>query len=428
VGIFSRKARPLPSYVGVPLENRFADIPWQEGLASAGISRSSLTFAEVVDNVRGMAPGYYGPHAPMLSVDTALLLAWPGHIALAFAEGSKVVVLTRDLSDAEVMKTRGGHIFLKFRHDTSDAWMFDALSADSAAGKRMAGILTALRSSGGTSTGLPVDKTAASEPPPTAVSPKASPRAADIEMMRTGAEQGNPVMMHAYGLWWMEQGDLTKAEHWWERAVSAGNAGAVYELGVLAEQRGQLDVAERWYRRSMDAGEQRAVYNLGLLLYKHLGAEDEGRAVISRAAELGDMNAMYAMGTFREDEGRIEEGLAWYKKAAEAGNLIAMNWLGNLAEQRGEPDLALSWWHRAADGGQENAMVSIAQHHVERDDLRGALPWSLRAAEAGYPLGMFFHSQILGLLGERTEVYRWMERAARAGHQEAIRIVGIDGP
>ena len=69
--------------------------------------------------------------------------------------------------------------------------------------------------------------------------------------------------MHYLGARFQErggEGDVTRAEEWYQRAADAGNVRAMVNLGgLLMERGGEGDVAraEEWYRRAADSGDPR---------------------------------------------------------------------------------------------------------------------------------------------------------------------------
>jgi TPR repeat protein len=69
--------------------------------------------------------------------------------------------------------------------------------------------------------------------------------------------------------------------------------------------------------------------------------------------------------------------------------------LGNLCAQSKPPDLAATqaWWTKAADAGDSNAMYNLAILFASSDP-RTAIAWIEKAAAAG-------HSEALAFLNER---------------------------
>jgi uncharacterized protein len=120
---------------------------------------------------------------------------------------------------------------------------------------------------------------------------------------------------------------------------------------------------------------------------------------------------------------------------AEAGDALAQLRLGELyydghgvAEDDRE---ALRWFERAARGGLAEAQFRLgnlyAYGHAPvpdgSDPVRVAAPWYFEAARQGhadaqYSLGILFLTGS-GVLANRDEAERWMERAAAAGHADA---------
>ena len=87
---------------------------------------------------------------------------------------------------------------------------------------------------------------------------------------------------------------------------------------------------------------------------------DEGVALLEKAAEQGQVHAVFALGSIHYARKEYEQALAWFTKAAEAGLPEAMFFLGScLVTGEGvaapDPPAAMNWYRRAADAGHGGA-------------------------------------------------------------------------
>ena len=110
-------------------------------------------------------------------------------------------------------------------------------------------------------------------------------------------------------------------------------------------------------------------------------------------AKMGNRRAMYELGvdiwkntSGRQDE--IDKAIYWITKAAENGEVDAMYEIGSIHEMGGGPKpKAIFWYRKGAEAGDRFCMIKLA-----------------KAYEYGY----------LGLPKDRTEAAKWFEAARRA--------------
>ena len=108
---------------------------------------------------------------------------------------------------------------------------------------------------------------------------------------------------------------------------------------------------------------------------------DADRAALERAAEAGDVDAMYNLGVMLvEDEPEVAR--RWYERAAEAGHAPAMNNLGTLVVEE-DLEAARRLYSRSAEAGNPAAMVNLGVLQSRSGDLGGARALFERAAELG---------------------------------------------
>ncbi|MDE6577277.1 MAG: hypothetical protein K2K58_03800, partial [Muribaculaceae bacterium] len=200
--------------------------------------------------------------------------------------------------------------------------------------------------------------------------------------------------------------------------------------------------------------------------------------LFERAAELGNVGAMFNLALYYEHGDRIpkdiHKALKWYKAAAEKGDATSMVNLGSLLED-GPEDIqnhkeAFQWFLKAAESGYTVAWNEVAHCYkygigVERSadkayenylkatdtedpsmtyfnlyllyadgkaceqNLEKAVPWLIRAAEmkssvANYHLGLLYKNGV-GVEQDGMEAFRRFKISAEGGHPHALYELGI---
>lgn len=167
------------------------------------------------------------------------------------------------------------------------------------------------------------------------------------------------------------------------------------------------------------------------------GRQEEGLALLERAAAAGDAKANALLGWLYANtpEGLpkvdFDKALQYYQRAAAAGDAdaaynIAVHYTHGLGVAR-DPATALAWFMRAAEMGNRAAFSSIGMFHETGTtvpvDLAVARDWYRRGAEAGDPASMFNYGQfLLRGTGGGTDAKAgrgWIEKAAAAGEPTA---------
>ena len=205
----------------------------------------------------------------------------------------------------------------------------------------------------------------------------------------------------------------------------------------------RLDLSQ--LRARAEAGDTTAMTELG----QRLGWDGdypegrEGRRWIDRAADLGDREAMYALGAaydngyygVTKDEAAA---LEWYGRAGERGQKTAEALFENLATKR--PDLPRARaWHRseiasvmsAALAGKPRAMDRLVELHDRLGEEDEAWRWARASAKTGDDYSMV-------LLGQRlldpahgtpapVEAAAWFEHAAACGGYQGAKAAWLRG-
>jgi TPR repeat protein len=201
-----------------------------------------------------------------------------------------------------------------------------------------------------------------------------------------------------------------------------------------ADPRNPFAGAAGWYQKAADLGNVSAMYNLA---GKYQDAGNDARAVewYRKAAQVGHADAMNRL-AFRYEQGKgadrnPEEAMKWYHQAAEAGNKHAMHNLALVCAEKGNHRDALQWFTKAAALGGTEAMncmgVSYLQGRGVDVNHEKALEWFRKAAEAGAASAMANLGHVYeygkGVPKDPEQAMAWTRKAADAGLEEAKQLV-----
>jgi TPR repeat protein len=168
----------------------------------------------------------------------------------------------------------------------------------------------------------------------------------------------------------LQNGNFVGAVSLLRPVAEAGDAEAQYRLGNIYFQGGDEEVSSamacHWLNCAAEQGHPEACYRLamGLDLSRN---EEEQKALLIKAAELGSADAQRALGTHyavgdwpwpcRVD---LTESAKWYGKAAEAGNRNAQYEIGFILilgeGVQKDPIRGLAWLEEAASKGHKEAI------------------------------------------------------------------------
>ncbi len=191
-------------------------------------------------------------------------------------------------------------------------------------------------------------------------------------------------------------------------------------------------------QRAADGGDANAMVLLGDALARLRGAGADASAILAsyqRAADLGRVDALLRIGDFWS-EGNIVpvdlgKGYAAYEKAAGAGSHSARLRLAEmLARGHGvaaDPGMGLQMVRDEAEAGNATALLLLAQLLLSGDvgarDSAGAIAALEQAAEAGRPEALLRLGEIyrdgIAVPTDSARAYGYFRQAAEAGHDFA---------
>lgn len=171
-----------------------------------------------------------------------------------------------------------------------------------------------------------------------------------------------------------------------------------FNKAVSFYDQGDLNKAEKYFQKSAEAGNKMAMNNLA---YMYI------------TGDLGKVNA--------------EKAIHWFEKSASNGDVVAMYNIGLIYDEGdGIPidrNKALKWYKKAAAKDYALAKYNIGYLHYidegKHQDYQEAMKWFLRAdaqnySEAGYYIAkMYLYG--LGVEKNRVEAKKWFQRSADLG-------------
>jgi len=213
--------------------------------------------------------------------------------------------------------------------------------------------------------------------------------------------------------------------------------GAIIELEII-ELAPTIEETKALLRRKADS-EPAAAFALSNMLkdYPKISGDDPtARALSRKAAELGYLPAMFALGASYDDgvggyTRDDEEAAEWYRKAADKGHARAAYRLGRMygdgegvAKDEGK---AVHWYRKAADRGNLPAMFDLGVAYgngkgVSKDSKK-AMEWFRKGADLGSPDSMsnvgYMYEQGMGVSKDYGEAAEWYRKAVALGHPTA---------
>lgn len=186
-----------------------------------------------------------------------------------------------------------------------------------------------------------------------------------LERAEGAARLGNVGAMYDAGCANQELGRMADAERWWKAAAQGGHVGATYNLGVLAAQNGNLEEAKQWFERAGARGDPGGYAALSQIAAQAGDLSDEMHWA-ALGAEAGHAWCLMRYGQLiavRSPENPVElqRALPFIQKAAELGEVEAMFLAGIVNAKLGETHRARSWFSRAEAGGHPRARALLNQ-------------------------------------------------------------------
>ncbi|EGB11459.1 hypothetical protein AURANDRAFT_21291, partial [Aureococcus anophagefferens] len=193
--------------------------------------------------------------------------------------------------------------------------------------------------------------------------------------------------------------DKKKAERLFRMAVDRGDAVAQNKIGCSLHSEKKFEEAFRYYALSADQGFTEGENNLACCYRYGEGTESSKKAakLYLRAAELGEVYAMVALGALYETGGNGvkrdgKKAMKMYREVADRGLALAQSNLSNLLSVDGQYMESFRYCKLAADQGYTQAQYNAGYCYenaegVERNLGEAKRLYALSAAK-GYGPGI----------------------------------------
>lgn len=193
------------------------------------------------------------------------------------------------------------------------------------------------------------------------------------------------------------------------RVARFGDAEAMFSLGMFYSDQREHEKSEHWLENSAKKGFVGAMEALG---------------------------QKYVSGGFG-GEPIYQKGSYWLKKAAENNSLGAMRSLGEMALRGNlpgsKPSQAIEWFRKAAEKGNAPAQKQLGgllyEGAVVKQDIKGAMDWMHKAAAQHYPdaEGVLAIMYGQGLVDgpDHLTAAKWARRGAMQGDGLAQKMLGL---
>ena len=266
----------------------------------------------------------------------------------------------------------------------------------------------------------------------------------DYEQAKVYYEQSgdNPYAQISLGfLYYNGQGveqDMEKGKELFQSAVDQGVVEGYYGLAKVAENAGDIETALEHYNKVVQEGAEQfyivsAMSDIGYVYDNGFGVEQDGTKAVewyTKAADLGDLNAMFCLGRMYEYGVSVEQdgtkAVEWYTKAADLGHSEAMYCLGYEyyigfgVEQDGTK--AVEWYTKAADLGHSGAMYNLGNMYEKGDgveqDHDKALEWYVKSLSS-FP-DYEVYKMIVDILHGEDAAEKWFEESGDAEKMMAL--------
>ena len=146
-----------------------------------------------------------------------------------------------------------------------------------------------------------------------------------------------------------------------------------YNLAILNKKKGNKEKYKEYILKGCEFGDSKFMYNYALSIYSETGEYTrEVDTWLKKAAEKDHVVAMYELGLFAFEQGRMEDSKKWYAKAAERGHTTAMNNLANIYSKEGNEKEAIKFYLKAAEKSNPLALFNVGNYYEENKNIKVA--------------------------------------------------------
>ncbi|MEW1914470.1 helix-turn-helix domain-containing protein [Kitasatospora sp. NPDC085895] len=233
-------------------------------------------------------------------------------------------------------------------------------------------------------------------------------------LYRKAADAGDTEAMVLLAWLREEADDRDAAETLLQKAADAGGTFGMDDLAARRESAGDLAGAEALYRRAADAGSTHALMSL-ISMREKAGDREGAQDLLRRAADNSDARTLTSLGDALHVRG-MQDAEALYRRAADAGDLLALYRLATIREEEEDRDGAEALLRQAADAGDGGAMARLAKNRELSGDWESAEALYRQAGDAGYILSLTYLAHIRQKAGDQEGTDALYREAADAGH------------
>jgi tetratricopeptide (TPR) repeat protein len=198
----------------------------------------------------------------------------------------------------------------------------------------------------------------------------------------------------------------------WNLALEAARTDSTYDMETVSSG------TEAALRTVAEDGDSQAMHELGLLL-ESLGKGEEAERWFRRAAQAGHGESAGRLGRRLAERGEGREAEPFLEAAADGGDAGAATLLGNLLRAR-----AQHWWEEGMALGDPEAAHQAGDLLLGSGDLDGAESCYLEAEASEHTEIARSVGMLLLLKNRRETAEVWLDRAAAAGDEQAIALLG----
>ena len=173
---------------------------------------------------------------------------------------------------------------------------------------------------------------------------------------------------------YLTSGDFDKAEKYLKVLVEKyGINECCYNLAVINRKKGNIEKYKEYILKGIEFGDSECMFNYALFIYSETGKyTNEIDKYLKNSAEAGNVEAMYELGLFASEQGRMEDSKKWYAKAVERGHTTAMNNLANIYSKEGNEKEAIKFYLKAAEKSNPLALFNVGNYYEENKNIKVA--------------------------------------------------------
>ena len=188
---------------------------------------------------------------------------------------------------------------------------------------------------------------------------------------------------------YLTSGDFDKAEKYLKILVEKyGINECCYNLAVINRKKGNIEKYKEYILKGIEFGDNECMFSYALFVYSETGKyTNEVDRYLKNSAEAGNVEAMYELGLFADEQNKIDDSKKWYKKAIEKGHTTAMNNLANVYSEEGNKEEAIKLYLKSAEKGNPLAFFNLGNYYEENNNIELAKEYYGKVLDSlkGYP-------------------------------------------